>query len=316
MKSVNPFPFSDDNKRYHTWNYYLRHRFGKKIAKVPLDGGFTCPNRDGTRGYGGCTFCTSSGSGEFAGDRAEPLLDQYIKGQAVMRHKWPDADFIPYFQAYTNTYGPLSKIQACVKPFLDRPEVAAIAIATRADCLEPEKIAWLASCCASKEIWLELGVQSVHDATAQMINRGHSYAEVVETVQRLALTPLKICVHLIDGLPGEDEEMMLETVRQINLLPIHAVKLHMLHLMRDTQLARRYAEQPFPLLSREEYVSLVVRQLELLRPEIIIQRLTGDGASDALIAPQWTQKKTIVLNEIDKLMAREKTWQGKRAAHG
>lgn len=117
MKCANPFPFSEDNKRYHTWNYYLRHRFGKKIAKVPLDGGFTCPNRDGTRGYGGCTFCTSSGSGEFAGDRAEPLLDQYIKGQAVMRHKWPDADFIPYFQAYTNTYGPLSKIQACVKPF-------------------------------------------------------------------------------------------------------------------------------------------------------------------------------------------------------
>ena len=159
-------------------------------------------------------------------------------------------------------------------------------------------------------------MQSVHDATALTINRGHSYAEVVETVQRLALTPLKICVHLIDGLPGEDEEMMLETVRQINLLPIHAVKLHMLHLMRDTQLARRYAEQPFPLLSREEYVGLVVRQLELLRPEIIIQRLTGDGASDALIAPQWTLKKTIVLNEIDKLMAREKTWQGKRPAHG
>ena len=149
MKCANPFPFSEDNKRYHTWNYYLRHRFGKKIAKVPLDGGFTCPNRDGTRGYGGCTFCTSSGSGEFAGDRAEPLLDQYIKGQAVMRHKWPDADFIPYFQAYTNTYGPLSKIQACVKPFLDRPEVAAIAIATRADCLVAEKSAWLASCCAS-----------------------------------------------------------------------------------------------------------------------------------------------------------------------
>ena len=316
MKTNNPFLYSDDNKRYHTWNYYLRHQFGKKVAKVPLDGGFTCPNRDGTCGTGGCTFCTRSGSGEFAGDRAEPLLSQYAKGQAMMRHKWPDADFIPYFQAYTNTYGPLSKIQDCLTPFLDRPEVAAIAIATRADCLEQEKIDWLAQCCVKKEIWLELGVQSVHDRTARQIHRGHDYAQVVETVTRLARTPLKICVHLINGLPGEDAAMMLETACQINQLPIHAVKLHMLHLMQDTQLADAYMQQPFPLLTRDEYVAIVVDQLERLRPEIIIQRLTGDGAGEALIAPEWTKKKTIVLNEIDKRMANLNTWQGKLVSNG
>lgn len=316
MKQINPFPYSNDNKRYQTWNYYLRHRFGRKIAKVPLNAGFSCPNRDGTRGICGCTFCTSQGSGEFAGRVSEPLLDQYTRGQIMMQRKWPDAGFIPYFQAYTNTYGPLDQIQACLRPFLDRNEVAAIAVATRADCLEPEKIAWLAKAARQKEIWIELGVQSVHDETALRINRGHDYAEVKETIRRLADTPLKICVHLINGLPEETPEMMLETVKQINILPIHAVKLHMLHLMKNTRMADDYLRSPFPLLSRDAYVELIVRQLECLRPEIIIQRLTGDGVSEDLIEPQWTRNKTAVLNEIDKQMARENTWQGKQAQHG
>ena len=316
MKKKNPFPYSNDNKRYNTWNYYLKNRFGKKIAKVPLDGGFTCPNRDGRCGVGGCTFCTSSGSGEFAGDRLDPLLIQYEKGKEMMKHKWPQADFIPYFQNYTNTYGPLSRIQQCIIPFLELDDVAAIAIATRADCLEQDVIDWLAECCSKKEIWVELGIQSVHDETAVAVNRGHNYAQVIDTCNRLSKTPLKICVHLINGLPGETEEMMLESARKVNELPIHAVKIHMLHLMKNTVMARQYEQHPFPILTRDQYVSLVVRQLELLRPEIILQRLTGDGADSELIAPLWTVKKTIVLNEIDKLMVKEDTWQGKKVNHG
>lgn len=312
----NPFPYSDDNKRYHTWNYYLRHRFVGKVAKVPLNAGFTCPNRDGRCGWGGCTFCSDQGSGEFAGAVQQPLLRQFAEGCDRMRQKWPDARFIPYFQAYTNTYGPLEKIQQCLQPFLFLPQATAIAIATRADCLEEDTLQWLADCARHKEIWIELGVQSVHDETAQRIHRGHRFDVVVQALKRLSATPLKTCVHLINGLPGEDPAMMIESARQISALPVDAIKLHMLHLMKTSALGQDYLRHPFPLLSQEQYVDTVVRQLEVLRPEIIIQRLTGDGAASELIAPQWTVKKTIVLNEIDKQMARENTWQGKALRHG
>lgn len=307
LRQQNPFPFSDDNKRYHTWNYYLQHRFGHKCYKVPLNAGFTCPNRDGFKAVGGCTFCSALGSGEFAGKADEDLLVQYQNGCTMMERKWPYAKTIPYFQSFTNTYGPLKKIKACIQPFLNREEVVAIAIATRADCITDECIAYLNECAQIKEIWIELGLQSIHDATALAINRAHTFQDFLDTLERLRHTQLKVCVHLMNGLPHETIEMMIESAEVLGQLPIHAVKIHMLHLIKGTTMAK----ESFPLLSQAEYVDLVVRQLEVLHPSMIIQRLTGDGLVEQLIGPDWTIKKTIVLNEIDKRMAKLNTWQGK-----
>ena len=306
----NPFPFSDDNKRYHTWNYYLKHKFGNKTAKVPLDAGFSCPNRDGTKGFGGCTYCSAKGSGDSILARGN-LMEQYEQGLSVMQRKWPDCQGIAYFQAFTNTYGPMEKLKQCFSPFIQREDVCAIAIATRADCLEDEKIAYLCKLAKEKEVWVELGLQSIHDHTAALINRGHDFSEFRSCVERLASTPLHVCVHLINSLPMETKSQMIESARIVGSLPIEAVKIHMLHLVKGTQLAKQYEKNPFPLLTMEEYVDVVISQLELLPPEIIIQRLTGDGILSDLLAPFWTTHKVQVLNEIDKAMAKRNTWQGK-----
>lgn len=307
MKTKNPFPYSLDNKRYQTWNWYLQTQFKQKTAKIPLNAGFSCPNRDGTKAYGGCTFCSAKGSGDFAGSPHEDLEIQYENGRKMMERKWPNCLTIPYFQAYTNTYGPLSKIKHCISPFLEKEEVVAIALGTRADCLSDECIAFLNECTKKKEIWIELGLQSIFDKTAQHINRAHTYQEFKDTVKRLSHTQIKICVHLMNGLPNETSEMMLETAKQVAQLPIHAVKIHMLHLIKGTKMA----EESFPLLTMEEYVDITVKQLEVLPSHFIIQRLTGDGVAEDLIGPEWTKKKTIVLNEIDKRMVALDTWQGK-----
>lgn len=307
---LNPFPFSDDNKRYHTWNYYLKHRYGMKIAKIPLDAGFTCPNRDGTKGIGGCTFCTSAGSGDTIISN-ETLAKQFDDGLAVMRRKWPDCGAIAYFQAYTNTYGTLQRLRECFEPFFDRPDVTAVSIATRADCLEEDKIRYFAEIAEKKDLWIELGLQSIHDRTAAHIHRAHDYQQFYECVQRLAQTKIKICVHLINSLPYESKEMMIESAKAVGKLPVHALKIHMLHLMKHTQMANEYEKTPFHLQTMDEYVDTVIRQLEVLPPHIILQRLTGDGLASDLIAPQWTVKKVQVLNEIDKAMASRNTWQGK-----
>ncbi len=313
MKNTNPFIYSDDNKRYHTWNYYLKHRFLSKVYKVPLNAGFTCPNRDGLKSTGGCTFCSAAGSGEFAGKTGEDLLLQYKNGKIMMEKKWPNSLTIPYLQSYTNTYGPLSKVKEAIEPFLNIDEVVAISIATRADCLSDECIEYLNHCSNKKEIWIELGLQSIHEETALLTNRGHTYQEFLNTIKKLENTSIKICVHIMNGLPNETPIMMIETVKALATLPIHAVKIHMLHVIKNTKLAESF---PFQLLSQDEYVELVIKQLELLPKNIIIQRLTGDGVLDDLIAPIWTTKKTITLNEIDKKMALYNTWHGKHYEQG
>lgn len=311
MKIKNPFPYSSDNKRYHTWNYYLKNRFHNKVFKVPLNANFSCPNRDGTCGVGGCTFCTSLGSGDCAGDIHDDIQLQFEKGLAVMQKKWPEGKAFAYFQAYTNTYAPLPVLKQYFDPFMERDDVYGIAIATRADCLEDEKIEYLNSLAEKKEIWVELGLQSVYNQTAQTINRGHTYEIFEDCVRRLSHTNIKICVHLINNLPNETKEMMVHSAKVIAQLPIHAVKIHMLHIMKHTVIAKQYEKEPFPLMERDEYVDTVIQQLEVLPPHIIIQRLTGDGVKEELIAPLWTLKKVVVLNEIDKEMARRNTWQGK-----
>lgn len=311
MTYQNPFPYSDDNKRYHTWNYYLKHRFHSKVFKVALNANFSCPNRDGTCGVGGCSFCGALGSGEYAGNIHDDLAVQFTKGQEMMLKKWPNGKSIAYFQAYSNTYAPCDVLKATFDPFAARKDICAISIATRADCLDEEKITYLQSLTKEKEIWIELGLQSIHDSTAKRINRGHTYQQFLDAIALLKDTDLKTCVHLINSLPNESEKMMLETASAVGLLPIHAVKIHMLHIMENTKLAEEYLTSPFPVLTREEYVDIVIKQLERIPAHIVIQRLTGDGVKEALITPDWTLKKVVVLNEIDKEMKRRNTWQGK-----
>lgn len=311
MSYNNPFPYSDDNKRYHTWNYYLKHTFHSKVFKVALNANFSCPNRDGTCGVGGCTFCGSLGSGEYAGDIHEDLMTQLEEGRKLMLKKWPNGKAIAYFQAYTNTYADLDVLKETFDPFMKREDLEAISIATRADCLEDDKIDYLNSLTAKKEIWVELGLQSIHDDTAKRVNRGHTYAQFLDCIERLRSTNLKICVHLINSLPYETKEQMIESAEAIAHLPIHAVKLHMLHIMEGTRMAQEYKESPFPVLSKEDYIDVVIRQLEVMPKNMIIQRLTGDGVKEQLITPLWTLKKVIVLNDIDKEMVRRNTWQGK-----
>ena len=300
-----------NGKRYHSLNYFLRNKYGEKIYKIPLDGGFTCPNRDGKVAKGGCTFCSSHGSGDFAGSRILTITEQFDDRKKVMEKKWNKGKYIAYFQAYTNTYAPLHELKHCFQPFMERKDVLALSIATRADCLEDDKLAYLHSLCKEKDIWIELGLQSIYDQTAQHCNRGHTYAQFLDCLQRLAKTDIKVAVHLINSLPYETTDMMLESAKALATLPIHALKLHMLHIMQDTQMATEYENQPFPLLSLEDYVDIVIRQLEVLPPEMIIQRLTGDGVKELLIAPTWTLHKVNVLNTIDKEMKRRNTWQGR-----
>ena len=310
MKTKNPFPFSNDNKRYYTWNYYLKQHYGEKVFKVPLDAGFTCPNRDGTKGVGGCLFCGSAGSGECI-QPSDSLIEQFETGCQMMKQKWPNGKAIAYFQAFTNTYGTIEQLHQCFDPFLIRDDVIAIAIATRADCISDETLAYLNEMSKQKDIWVEIGLQSIHNQTAEAMNRGHSYEEFEACIHRLSKINVKVCVHLINGLPNESFEMMIESAKKVGTLPIHALKIHMLHLMKHTKLYEQYQKHPFPLLSKEEYVDLVVKQLEVLPQHIILQRLTGDGVSDLLVAPLWTIKKVSVLNDIDKRMVALNTYQGK-----
>ena len=237
-------------------------------------------------------------------------MTQFEKGIELMRRKWPQGEAMAYFQAYTNTYAPLEVLKKTFDPFAHREDIKAIAIATRADCLDDSIIDYLQSLTAYKEIWLELGLQTIHNETALAINRGHTYECFLEAIERLAKTDLKICVHLMNGLPNETKEMMIESVKAVGKLPIHAVKIHMLHLLKNTRMGNDYLKEPFPLLSKEEYIDIVVNQLMVLPKEIVIQRLTGDGVLDDLIAPMWTVRKVTVLNDIDKEMVKRNVWQG------
>mgnify|MGYP002675019520 FL=1 len=305
----NPYPYSNDNKRYQTINYYFRNTYHQKVAKIPLNAGFTCPNRDGTKGIGGCTFCSSMGSGDSILCFDDTLQKQYKEGLKRMQNKWPDCIGFAYFQSYSNTYAPLAILKKVYDSFFKDPDIPGVAIATRADCLSDEIIDYLNH--QDKEVWLELGLQSVHETTMEKCNRKHSTQIVFDWIDKLKSTNIKTCVHIINGLPNESKSDMLETVKQISKHNPDAIKIHMLHLIEGTQMAKEYEEHPFHILTLEEYVDIVVDQLELLPQEMIIERLTGDGIAKDLIGPKWTIKKTIVTNEIDKLMVKRNTWQGK-----
>ena len=313
---TNPFPFTLDNKRYHTQNYELRKIFGEKVCKISLDGGFTCPNLDGTKGVGGCTYCSGRGSGDFTQSALLPIEKQWKMQQEKMYQKWPGSGCIAYFQAHTNTYAPLSRLKELYETALAQPNCVGLDIATRADCLSEEVCDYLAQ--LNRRCWLlvELGLQSTFDDTGEIINRCHSYADFLEGYARLKQRGIRVCIHLINGLPGENHRRMVENVRRISHLGMYAVKLHLLYFLKGTQMAEEYRQGRVQMMSREEYVQVVCDQLELLPPETVIHRLTGDGKKEELIGPLWSLKKFCVLNEIDKELVRRDSWQGKNDSAG
>lgn len=308
QRTKNPFPFSDSNKRYHTVDYYLRKRFNSKACKVPIDAGFTCPNRDGTKGYGGCSFCSGKGSGEFALGRKHSITDQIAAGAEMMRRKWKDAILIPYFQSFTNTYAPVSVLKERYSEALSHPLCTGICIATRPDCITPEVSSLLHEIARDNFLMLELGLQTTHDCTEKSLNRGYGYADFLKAYE--SVKDLFVCVHLINGLPGETHEMMLESAKRIASLRPSAVKLHALYITEGTEMAKSYLTGEFDILTKEEYVKTVCDQLEVLPPETVIERVTGDGADETLIAPEWSRKKLTVQNDIDKELYRRGSYQG------
>ena len=306
------FPYSDSNKRYHTYNYFLKQKFGAKVAKLSLDAGFTCPNIDGSKGFGGCTYCSGRGSGDFAADACLPLKEQLEQQKAVMEKKWPGSKYIAYFQAHTNTHATLDVLKERFESVLDCEGLVGISIATRADCLDEEKADYLAELSRKIFVEVELGLQSVFDVTGERINRCHSYAEFEAGFHLLKERNIPVCVHLINGLPGENREMMLESARRVGQLRPHSMKLHLLHVIEGTKLAEQWKNGDFPLLEREDYVNILCDQLEVLPPEIVIQRITGDGDKRTLLGPLWSMDKKKVMNAIDMELARRDSWQGKR----
>ena len=311
---MNPFPYAEDkNKRYHSWNFALRQEFGEKIFKVPIDAGFDCPNRDGTVAKGGCTFCSVSGSGDMIVAPEAPLPEQFEKEIDMMHKKWPQVDkYIVYFQNFTNTHAPVAVIRERFEQVLTLPGVVGISIGTRPDCLPADVVDYLAELNQRFYLWVELGLQTTFETTSNAINRAHDYQTYLDGVASLRKHNIRVCTHLINGLSGETIEMMQENVRRtIQDSDIQGIKLHLLHLMRNTRMLRDYHEGRLQLMRRDTYVSLICDQLEMIPPEIIIHRLTGDAPWDSLVGPMWSLKKWEVLNEIDQEMLRRNSYQGK-----
>lgn len=300
------------DKRFHSWNYEMRRQFGTKVFKVMLDAGFTCPNRDGTLSTGGCTFCSARGSGDFAGSRRDDLVTQFCKVRDRQHQKWPDAKYIAYFQAFTNTYAPVATLREYYETVLALPGVVGLSIATRPDCLPDDVVDYLAELNERTYLWVEMGLQTIHERTAQLINRAHDTDCFYRAVERLRRHRIRVCAHIIYGLPLETREMMMETARAVAAMDVQGVKIHLLHLMRKTPMVRQWKEGLVRFLEMDEYVGLVVDTLELLPPDMIVHRLTGDAPRELLIGPMWSLRKWEVLNAIDAELERRNTWQGRR----
>lgn len=302
----------ENKKRYNTWNNYLRKNFNGKIFKVPLNLGFSCPNKDGKAGYGGCTYCSPSGSGDFAGNPRDEIISQFDNRKAMMLKKWPNAKYIAYFQANTNTYGPLDTLKESIDSLLTYDkDIIGVSISTRPDCLPDDVVDYLTDLNKRTNLWVELGLQTIHDETGILINRGHDYKTFLTGLNKLRQNKIDVIVHIINGLPKESKEMMIETVKVISQLDIQGIKFHLLHVVKNTKLAIQYQNNEFTLLSMEDYIDIVIKQLELLPPNILIHRLTGDGVREDLIGPLWSLKKWEVLNEIDRQLEIRNSFQGK-----
>ena len=297
-------------KPYHSLDYMLRECFGEKVYKIALNGGMSCPNRDGTLGSGGCIFCSAGGSGDFAASSSISITGQIEQQIASIRQKRPVNKFIAYFQAYTNTYAPVDYLREIFTEALSHPAVAALSIGTRPDCLGPDVLELLEELNRRKPVWVELGLQTIHEKTAAYIRRGYPLSCFEEAAAHLHRRNLDCIVHTILGLPGEDTQAVLETMEYLNKFPIQGIKLQLLHVLKGTDLAKDYLAGNFQVLSQEEYIRLVIACLTRLRPDIVIHRLTGDGPRDLLIAPLWSSAKRTVLNDLHHQMKIQGAWQG------
>lgn len=312
---INNFKYSNSNKRYHTLDYYYKKRFDQKIFKVSLNGGFSCPNIDGTIGHGGCIYCSKTGSGEFAGNKEENIEKQFLEIKEKMLKKWPKAKYIGYFQARTNTYAPVETLKKLHNKILAQEGVIGLNISTRPDSITDECLDYLTELNEKTYLTIELGLQTINPKTTKLINRCHSLECFETMVKKLRERKIDVVVHIINGLPYETKDDMLNTVRYLNQLDIQGIKIHMLSILKDTPLAYLYQKDNFHILTKDEYIDIVIDQLELLRPEIVIHRITGDPKIDDLIAPTWLTKKFCVLNDIDKEMVKRNSYQGKKL-HG
>lgn len=299
------------DKRFHTWNMEMRRQFGGKVFKVMLDAGFTCPNRDGTIAIGGCTFCSARGSGDFAGSRRDDLVTQFNTIRDRQHRKWPQARYIGYFQAYTNTYAPVETLREYFEVILEQPGVVGLSIATRPDCLPDDVVDYLAELNERTYLWVEMGLQTIHEETSRLINRAHDTDCYLAAVDKLRRRGIRVCTHIIHGLPLETRDMMLDTVRAVADMDVQGIKIHLLHLMRKTPMVKQHEAGLLRFLEMDEYVNLIVDSLELLPPDMIVHRLTGDAPRDLLIGPMWSLKKWEVLNAIDDELKRRDTWQGR-----
>ena len=295
---MSAFQFSDDNKRYHTLYYHNLHTYGRRVVKAVIDASFTCPNIDGTRGHGGCIFC-DGGSGYFTAEPTVPIAEQIERERERIHQKYPDALINAYFQAHTNTYADIETLRKRYKEAIDAG-VHSISIATRGDCIDHEKAELISSLGIPATV--ELGLQTVHDRTAYMLNSRQSYTAFLSAMFLLKKYRIRTCVHIIDGLPGENRDMMLVTAKALGQQRPDGVKIHLLHVISGTFLHGMYEKGEYSPLTKEEYIGTVVRQLEYLPPETVVERLTGDGDKSKLIAPDWSRDKISVLGGIDKLM--------------
>lgn len=300
-----------NGKPYHSLDYMLKERFGEKVYKVTLNGGMSCPNRDGTIGHGGCIFCSEGGSGDFAASAALSIHEQIDSQIAMLSAKRPIHEYIAYFQAYTNTYAPLSYLERIFTEAIEHEDIVGLSIGTRPDCLPDETLDLLSELNKKKPVTVELGLQTIHERTAAFIRRGYKLSCFEDALERLQERKLETVVHTILGLPGENTENILETMRYLNAHHIDGIKLQLLHVLKHTDLAAYYGQTGFHILSEDEYIDLVIRCLEVLSPDITIHRLTGDGPSDLLIAPLWSLKKRSVLNHIHHELKVRDTWQGR-----
>ena len=301
------------DKPYHSLDYEMKRQFGCKVYRLALDGGCSCPNRDGKIGYGGCIFCSAGGSGDFAADRRLSVTQQILAQEEKIREKRPVDSFIAYFQAYTGTYAPTEHLRSIFTEAVSRPEVKVLSVATRPDCLPPDVLDLLARLAEWKPVWVELGLQTIHEDTARFIRRGYPLEVFEKAVSDLRSIGIDVIVHLILGLPGEDAGRVLQSVRYLNGCDIQGVKLQLLHILSGTDLAEFWRAHPFPVMTQEEYTLLLIDCLEHLRGDIVIHRLTGDGPSDLLLAPDWSRNKRSVLNGIHSAMKTRGAWQGRLA---
>ena len=307
-KSV--FKYSDSNKRYYTLDYFYKHKFNSKVFKVSLDAGFTCPNKDGTVGVGGCIYCSKSGSAEYAGDRKDDLVTQFNKIKDMMHKKWSNAKYIGYFQANTNTYAEVSELKKKYETILNLPNVVGLSIATRCDAISDECLDYLSELNNKTFLTIELGLQTIHERTSILINRCHSLECFEDMVKKLRERNINVVVHIINGLPYETHDMMVDTVKYLSSLDIQGIKIHALSILKGTELEKMYNETHFKVQSRSEYINTVCDQLEYLREDIVVHRITGDPKIDDLVEPDWLIKKVTIINDIDKELVKRNTYQG------